>query len=81
MWCGVITVLAADKALHFFSGGMLAGMLMPFGFEWAWAGVVVAGIGKEVYDLVSRKGMPEIADAFATIVGGSVVVISHVILM
>jgi len=60
---------------------MLAGMLMPFGFEVAWAGVVIAGIGKEVYDLVSRKGMPEIADAFATIVGGSVVVISHVILM
>ena len=54
---------------------------MPFGFEWAWLGVVVAGAGKEVYDLVSRKGKPEIGDAFATIVGGSVVVISHVILM
>ena len=74
-------MIPLDKVAHFYSGGFLAALLMPFGFEWAWAGVVVAGIGKEVYDLVSRKGMPEIADAFATIVGGSVVVISHVILM
>ena len=73
-------MLPLDKQLHFFSGGMLAGMLMPFGFEWAWLGVVIAGVGKEVYDKVSGKGMPEWKDAFATIVGGSVVVISHVIL-
>ena len=73
-------MLPLDKQLHIYSGGMLAGMLMPFGFEWALLGVVVAGVGKEVYDLVSGKGTPEIADAFATIVGGSVVVISTVIL-
>ena len=72
--------IAPDKVAHFYSGGFLAALLMPFGFEWAWLGVVIAGVGKEVYDLVSRKGKPEIADAFATIVGGSVVVISHVLL-
>jgi len=72
-------VLAADKALHLYSGGMLAGMLMPFGFEWAWLGVVIAGVGKEIYDKVSGKGTPEWKDAFATIVGGSVIVICNLI--
>ena len=72
--------LPLDKALHFYSGGMLAGMLMPLGFEVAWTGVAIAGVGKELYDLLSGKGTPEWKDAFATIVGGSVVVISTVIL-
>ena len=72
--------IPTDKALHFFSGGMLAGLLMPFGFEWAWFAVVIAGVGKEIYDKVSGKGNPEIADAFATIVGGSVVTIANVLI-
>ena len=46
---------------------------MPFGFEVAWLVVAAAGVGKEVYDKVSGNGMPEWRDAFATIVGGSVV--------
>ena len=71
--------IPTDKALHFFSGGMLAGLLMPFGFEVAFAGVVSAGVGKEIYDKVSGKGTPEWKDAFATIVGGSVIVIWAVI--
>jgi len=72
-------VIPTDKALHFFSGGMLAGMLMPFGFEVAWLVVAAVGVGKEVYDKVSGKGTPEWKDAFATIVGGSIVVIANVI--
>jgi len=72
-------MLPLDKQLHFFSGGMLAGLLMPFGFEVAWLGVVAAGVGKEVYDKVSGRGTPEIMDAVATILGGSVVVIWAVI--
>ena len=72
-------MLPLDKALHFYSGGMLAGMLMPFGFEVAWLVVAAAGVGKEVYDKVSGKGTPEWKDAFATIVGGSVIVIWTVI--
>jgi len=73
-------MLPLDKQLHIYSGGMLAGMLMPFGFEWALLGVVVAGVGKELYDLLSKRGTPEIMDAVATILGGAVVVISTVIL-
>ena len=76
----MLNQIPVDKQLHFFSGGMLAGLLMPLGFEVAWAGVVLAGIGKEVYDKVSGKGTPEWKDAFATIVGGSVVVVTTVIL-
>jgi len=72
-------MLPLDKQLHFFSGGMLAGMLMPFGFEVAWTGVAIAGVGKELYDLLSGKGTPEWKDAFATIVGGSVIVICNLI--
>jgi len=72
-------MLPLDKQLHFFSGGMLAGLLMPFGFEVAWLGVVAAGVGKEVYDKVSGRGTPEIMDAVATILGGSVIVIWAVI--
>jgi len=72
-------MLPLDKLLHFFSGGFLAALLLPFGFEWAWLGVVVAGVGKEVYDKVSGRGTPEWKDAFATIVGGSVIVIWDVI--
>ena len=73
-------MIPLDKQLHIFSGGFLAALLMPFGFEVAWLAVAAAGVGKEVWDKVSGKGTPEIADAFATIVGGSVVVISHVLL-
>jgi len=68
-------MIPSDKLLHFFSGGFLAALLLPFGFESALLGVAAAGIGKEVYDLVSGKGTPELADALATIVGGSIVVI------
>ena len=72
-------MIPLDKQLHIFSGGFLAALLLPFGFEVAWAGVVIAALGKEVYDRVSGRGTPELADSFATIVGGSVVVISHVL--
>ena len=71
--------IPTDKQLHFFSGGFLAALLMPFGFEVAWLVVAAAGVGKEVYDKVSGKGTPEWKDAFATIVGGSVIVICNLI--
>ena len=72
-------VIPTDKALHFYSGGMLAGLLMPLSVQLAVFGVIFAAIGKELYDLLSKRGTPEIMDAFATIVGGSVIVIWAVI--
>jgi hypothetical protein len=76
----MLSNIPTDKQLHFFSGGMLAGLLMPFSVQMAVFGVVFAGIGKELYDLLSEKGTPEIEDAVATILGGSVVVLVHTIL-
>jgi len=72
-------VIPLDKQLHFYSGGMLAGLLMPLSVQLAVFGVIFAAIGKELYDLLSKRGTPEIMDAFATIVGGSVIVIWAVI--
>jgi len=54
---------------------MLTGMLMPLGFELAFLICVGVAIGKEVWDKISGKGAPEIKDAFATIVGGSVTIV------
>jgi len=51
---------------------------MPFGFEWAWFGCLVAAVGKEIYDGMGY-GNQELADALATLAGGSIVVIWTVI--
>jgi len=72
-------VIPLDKQLHFYSGGMLAGLLMPLSVQLAVFGVMFAAIGKELYDLLSKRGTPEIMDAVATILGGSVIVIWAVI--
>jgi len=71
-------MLPLDKQLHFFSGGFLAALLMPFGIPTAWLGVAAAAVLKELWDSTGR-GTPDWKDAFATIVGGSVVVISHLL--
>jgi len=72
-------VIPVDKQLHFFSGGMLAGMLMPLGFDVAWIVCLIAAIGKEVIDGMGY-GKQELADALATMVGATVVVIFTLIL-
>jgi len=62
-------MIPIDKQIHFFSAATLALLLYPLGAATAALIVTLAAIGKEVYDKVSGKGTPEIADAFATIVG------------
>ena len=52
---------------------------MPLSVQLAVFGVMFAAIGKELYDLLSKRGTPEIMDAVATILGGSVIVIWAVI--
>ena len=66
-------MIPIDKQLHFFSGGFLAALLYPFGMWVAFIGVAIAAIGKELWDATGR-GTPDKWDAFATIVGGSVVI-------
>lgn len=56
-------MLEKDKANHFVYGAVacvLGGM---------WACALVA-VGKEVYDYVSKKGTPSVADVVATLAGG-----------
>jgi len=65
-------VIPLDKLAHFYSGGFLAALLMPFGMPTAWLGVAAAAVLKELWDATGR-GTPDWKDAFATIVGGSVV--------
>ena len=71
-------MIPLDKVAHFFSGGFLAALLMPFGMPTAWVGVAAAAVLKELWDSTGR-GTPDWKDAFATIVGGSVIVIWAVI--
>ena len=65
-------MIPLDKLAHFYSGGFLAALLMPFGMPTAWLGVAAAAVLKELWDATGR-GTPDWKDAFATIVGGSVV--------
>ena len=69
----MINKIPLDKQLHIFSGGFLAALLMPFGMPTAWVGVAAAAVLKELWDSTGR-GTPDKWDAFATIVGGSVVI-------
>jgi hypothetical protein len=62
-----------DKALHFIAGvlifavGHFASVLIGLGL------VVLAAIGKEVYDYINRdKHTPDLWDAVYTIAGGAV---------
>lgn len=62
-----------DKVLHALVGVTLAVILSQFSFTLAIVGVVVAGIGKEVWDYYN-KGTVDGWDAVATIVPGFLVV-------
>lgn len=65
-----LPVIPADKANHFVYGAVLAGI---GALHSVLAGAVlcaVFAIGKEVYDRVTKKGNPEVADALATLAGG-----------
>lgn len=58
--------LMLDKKLHYFAGLLIAGLLTNF------LPVLIAvavGIGKEVYDRVTKKGTPEFADFLWTTAG------------
>ena len=61
--------LPLDKITHTLAGAAIAAALLPWGVIPALLAVVVAGIGKEVYDATGR-GTPDIMDAVATVAGG-----------
>lgn len=62
--------LPTDKKLHYFAGLLLTGLCSFFlPVLIAVAITVVVGIGKEVYDKVTKKGTPELADFLWTTAG------------
>ena len=62
--------LMLDKKLHYFAGLLIAGLLTNFlPVLIAVAIAVAVGIGKEVYDRVSKKGTQELADFLWTTAG------------
>ena len=62
--------MPTDKLLHLLVGIAIAAILYPFGLIPALVAVVVAAIGKELWDKTGR-GTPELLDAVATIAGGA----------
>lgn len=62
--------IAYDKKLHYAAGLLIAGVLTNFlPVLIAVAIAVAVGIGKEVYDRVTKKGTPELADFLWTTAG------------
>lgn len=58
-----------DKQAHTLAGASIAAALQPFGVILALLAVVVAAVGKEVWD-AQGHGTPDKWDAIATIAGG-----------
>lgn len=66
--------LPIDKQAHFLAGAAIAATLALYtGLPlWGILACIVAGVGKELYDLTGR-GTPDVMDALATIAGSVVV--------
>lgn len=72
-----------DKALHALGGALIAAVvylldvfLGHFGLWLVLAVVVIAAIGKEVYDLAHQdRHTPDVYDALATTLGGLLVIL------
>lgn len=63
-------LIPVDKANHFIAGTVLyclAALILPPGL--ALVPVMAAAAGKEIYDAISKKGTPDIADYLFTIAG------------
>ena len=60
-----------DKQAHFWAGlAIMLGVSLFGGWALGLAAAVVAGIGKEIYDMTGR-GTPDYMDAIATGLGGA----------
>lgn len=59
-----------DKITHTLAGVAIAAALLPFGVIPAMLAVLVAAVGKELWD-AQGHGTPDRIDALATILGGA----------
>lgn len=61
--------LPIDKITHTLAGAAIAAALLPWGVIPAILAVLVAAIGKELWD-AQGHGTPDHIDALATVIGG-----------
>lgn len=59
-----------DKTAHTLAGAAIAAALLPWGAITALLAVVVAAVGKEVWD-AQGHGTPDRIDALVTVAGGA----------
>lgn len=62
--------MPTDKLLHLLVGIAIAAVLYPLDIYVTLGAVVVAAVGKELWD-ARGHGTPEVLDAVATMVGGA----------
>ena len=58
-----------DKITHALAGAAIAAALLPWGVIPALLAVIVAAVGKELWD-AQGHGTPDVYDALATVIGG-----------
>lgn len=62
-------IVQLDKITHTLAGATIAAALLPFGVIPALLAVLVAAVGKEVWD-AQGHGTPDHIDALVTVIGG-----------
>lgn len=67
-------MLAIDKIAHTLAGASIAAALQPFGFIPALLAVVIAAVGKELWD-AQGQGTPDRIDALVTVAGGAAMLV------
>ena len=73
-----LPIIPLDKANHFIYGAVISGLaILVMPTMYAFMLTALAGVGKEIYDLYSKKGTPDVNDFLYTIAGSAPVLISH----
>lgn len=62
-------MIALDKVTHALSGAAIAAALLPWGATHALLAVIVAAVGKELWD-AQGNGTPDHIDTLVTVIGG-----------
>ena len=63
-------MMQLDKITHVLAGAAIAAALLPFGVIPALLAVVIAAVGKELWD-AHGHGTPDRIDALVTVAGGA----------
>lgn len=63
-------MIAPDKITHALAGAAIAAALLPLGITPAMLAVVIAAVGKELWD-AQGHGTPDHIDALVTCIGGA----------